>query len=97
MADQIAAAQAPTPALRGAFGPWLRELGDTERCAQLRSLAALAAVFVGSGNPLVAALRCAERDDVALARAHVLLEAMPSIPKRRLLATYLAVNDAGSR
>jgi hypothetical protein len=81
--------------IRGAFGPWLRALGDCERCARLRSLAALAAVFVGSGNPLVTTLRRAERDDEELARAYSLLEALPSIPKRRLLATYGAVMDAG--
>jgi hypothetical protein len=76
----------PLP-IRGAFGPWLRALGDCERCAQLRSLAALAAVFVGSANPLVTALRRAEQDDSELARAFALLEALPSIAKRRLLTT----------
>jgi hypothetical protein len=92
MADMGAAA---TSTLRGAFGPWLRTVSDPEWCAQLRSLAALAAVFVGSANPLVTTLRRAERDDDALARAYTLLEALPSIPKRRLLSTYLAVDDAG--
>ena len=81
--------------LRGAFGPWLRALGDCERCAQLQSLAALAAVFFGSANPLVTALRRAEHDDDALASAYMLLEAMPTLPKRRLLSAYLAVNDVG--
>lgn len=83
--------------MRGAFGPWLRELGDPERCAQLRrSLASLAALFVGSDNPLVTALRRAERDDGELARAFALLEALPSIPKRQLLTTYLVVEDASA-
>jgi hypothetical protein len=96
MGDRITADRGNTPASpRGAFGPWLRALGDCERCVQLRSLAALAAVLVGSSNPLVTALRCAERDDDALARAYALLEALPSLPKRRLLATYQAVEDAG--
>jgi hypothetical protein len=67
----------------------LPEIGDVERCAQLRSLASLA----GSGNPLVAALRRAEQHNSV--RAYVLLDALPSIPKRRLLATYRAVNNAG--
>jgi hypothetical protein len=96
MPDRLDAHPGKTPLpIRGAFGPWLRALGDCERCAQLRSLAALAAVFVGSTNPLVTALRRAERDDDALARAYTLIEALPSIPKRRLLSTYLAVDDAG--
>src|SRR5580704_6616047 len=77
MGDRITADRGNTPASpRGAFGPWLRALGDCERCVQLRSLAALAAVLVGSSNPLVTALRCAERDDDALARAYALLEAL---------------------
>jgi hypothetical protein len=95
MADRHRHPETAATPIRGAFGPWLRALGDCERCAQLRSLAALAAVFVGSANPLVTTLRRAERDDDALARAYTLLEALPSIPKRRLLSTYLAVDDAG--
>jgi hypothetical protein len=96
MPDRLDAHLGKTPLpIRGAFGPWLRALGDCERCAQLRSLAALAAVFVGSANPLVTTLRRAERDDDALARAYTQLEALPSIPKCRLLSTYLAVDDAG--
>jgi hypothetical protein len=75
--------------------PCLRELGDSERCALLRSLAALGAVFVGSSHPLVTALRRAEQDDDALAEACALLEALPSLPKRHLLVTFLVVNDAG--
>jgi hypothetical protein len=58
MPDRLDAHPGNTPLpIRGAFGPWLRALGDCERCAQLRSLAALAAVFVGSANRLVTALR----------------------------------------
>src|ERR1700724_2980887 len=76
MPDRLDAHPGNTPLpIRGAFGPWLRALGDCERCAQLRSLAALAAVFVGSANPLVTALRRAEQDDSELARAFALLEA----------------------
>jgi hypothetical protein len=85
-----------TAPMRGAFGPWLRALGDCERCAQLRSLAALAAVYVGSSNLLVTVLRRAEQDDNELARAFALLEALPSIAKRRLLTTYQAVEDASA-
>jgi hypothetical protein len=83
-----------TSDLPGALGPWLREADDPERYAELRSLASLAAVFVGSNNPVVTALRRAEQDDTELGRAYALLEALPSIPKRRLLATYLAGHEA---
>jgi hypothetical protein len=51
MADRLDAHPGKTLLpIRGAFG-------HCERCAQLRSLAALAAVFVGSANRLVTALR----------------------------------------
>ena len=56
MADRHRHPEVAATPIRGAFGPWLRALGDCERCAQLRSLAALAAVFVGSANPLVTTL-----------------------------------------
>ena len=85
-----------TAVQRGAFGPWLPNVGQVERCAQLRSLAALATVFLGCANPIVMALRRAEQDDAELARAYALLDALPSIPKRRLLSTFAAVNSAGA-
>jgi hypothetical protein len=79
----------------GTFGPWPRALGEPERCAQLRSLASLAAVFAGSGNPLAQTLRRAEREDVALPTAPSLLKSLPSIPKRHMLSVYPAIEDAG--
>jgi hypothetical protein len=75
----------------GAFGPWSPGLDSMERLAQLRCLAGLAAGFVGSGNPLVAALRAAERDGETAARALELLDRVPSLTRRRLLATFGAV------
>jgi hypothetical protein len=73
------------------FGPWSPNVGPTERIAQLRSLAALAAVSVGSGHPLVTELRAAETDSDAAKRALALLDALPSLTRRRLIATFGAI------
>jgi hypothetical protein len=75
----------------GPFGPWSPGIAPVERIAQLRSLAALAAVSVGSGHPLVAELRAAETDQDAAERALALLDALPSLTRRRLIATFGAV------
>lgn len=77
---------APSP-----FGPWVPGLEPGERTAQLRCLAGLAAVFRGSRDPLVAALREAEHDAAALARASELIERMPALVKRKLLSTFGSV------
>jgi hypothetical protein len=71
-----------------AFGPWSPDVDPAERIAQLRSLAALGAVSVGSSHPLVAELRAAETNHAAAGRALALLDALPSLTRRRLLATF---------
>jgi hypothetical protein len=48
-----------------AFGPWSPGVDPVERVAQLRCLAGLAAVFLISRHPLVAALIAAEADNEA--------------------------------
>jgi hypothetical protein len=73
------------------FGPWSPGLDPTERRAQLRSLAALAAVFTGSGSELVAALRDAEHGEAAAAHAFEVLNRLPALTKRRLLSAFGAV------
>jgi hypothetical protein len=73
------------------FGPWVSGITETERIAELRSLAVLVAVFTGSENPLVPLLRQAEHDDAAALRSLELLDRMPSLTKRRLLSTFGAV------
>jgi hypothetical protein len=75
----------------GAFGPWSSGLDATERVAQFRSLASLAALMTGSGNPLVQALRQAEHDTAAAALALDLINALPALTRRRLLSTFGAV------
>jgi hypothetical protein len=85
----------PHPA--GGFGPWTAAITPTERVAQFRLLAGLAALLFGSRNALVLSLRQAERDDVARVRALDLLNAAPALPRRRLIATFGAVMWAPSR
>jgi hypothetical protein len=80
-----------------AFGPWSRGIDPIERDAQLRCLAGLAAAFVGSAHPLVAALRTTERDAEAAARALQMPDALPSLTRRRLLTTFGAVTRPKSR
>jgi hypothetical protein len=76
---------------RSPWGPWRPGIGQPERAAQFRSLAALVAAFTGSSNPLVATLRTAEHDDAAAETALELLEDMPSRVKRNVLATWGAI------
>jgi hypothetical protein len=78
-------------ALAAPFGPWSPGIAQAERIAQLRSLAALAAVLVGSGHQLVAELRAAETDRDAAERALALLDALPRLTQRRLIATFGAI------
>jgi hypothetical protein len=76
---------------RAVFGPFVPGVVDVERIAELRSLAALVAVFTGSANPLVAVLRQAETDPEAAAQAQELLDRVPSLTRRRLLSTFGSV------
>ena len=56
-----------------AFGPWSPDVvSPTEKVAQLRSLAALSALLVGSNHPLISILRAAEDDPGAADRAREL-------------------------
>jgi hypothetical protein len=77
--------------LTAPFGPWSPDIDPVERTAQLRSLAALAAVLVGSHHPLVAELRKAETDPDAAERALALLDGLPSLTRRRLITTFGAI------
>ncbi len=52
---------------------------------------ALAAVFAGLDSPLVGALRAAEQDHAAAGEALALLDRLPTLRRRRLLATFGAV------
>jgi hypothetical protein len=85
----------PTPiAVAGpGFGPWAPGIADAERQARWRAFAALALVFVGNAHPLPRACAAAETiptDDTAAA-AWRAVAALPALTRRRLLATYWAV------
>jgi hypothetical protein len=75
------------------FGPWTpASISAVERVAQLRCLGGLAAVYAGSGSPLVAALRAAESGDEAKsADALAALTRVPTRTRRELLSTFGAV------
>jgi len=72
------------------YGPW-SSLDVAERRLQLRTLAGIAACHVGSNTNLVRLLRAAEHDDIALTQAQDVFEALPSLTRRRMLATHAAV------
>jgi len=79
------------------FGPWVPGLSDGERQARWRSLAALAMVFLGPLHPLVRTCVAAEGDPVAADTAWAILEGLPALRKRRLLATYAALSTPKMR
>ena len=66
-------------------------LDEAERRARLRSLAMGARLLAGEkAAPLIAALALAEGDPAALADADAELARLPTLPMRRLLATFAA-------
>jgi hypothetical protein len=72
------------------FGPWAPGLDPAERLARLRSLRALVQVFAGPRHPLVVALAAAEADPADEAAALIawqVLTTMPTIKRRRILAS----------
>jgi hypothetical protein len=73
------------------FGPWVVGVDELERRAGLRALAALVAVYCGSDNPVVSALRCAESDIAASDQALAAFDRLPSLWRRRVIAAYAAV------
>jgi hypothetical protein len=70
------------------FGPWAAGIDHAERLARLRSMRALALVLVRCSPDFIAALRAAETDEEALDRAADLLNRLPTLFRRRMLATY---------
>jgi hypothetical protein len=73
------------------YGPWSPLLDEDERRRQLRCMAGLVAVLAGSGHAAVAALRKAELDGEALARARRIFETLPTLARRRALSVFGAV------
>jgi hypothetical protein len=81
----------PSASKNVTYGPFVDGIDPSERAKQLRALQALAAVYLGSANPLVATLRQAEHDSGALPHAAELLDRVPSLTRRRILSTFGAV------
>ena len=75
------------------FGPFVAGVERAERVARLRALRAIALTFARRWPPpgplLIEALARAEFDDTALPLALQQLEALPTIPRRKIQATYL--------
>jgi len=79
------------------FGPFCDGLAETERVAELRSIAALVAICCGSSSPAVAALREAETDTTASAAALAAVNALPTLTRRRMLSTFGAITWPSNR
>ena len=76
------------------FGPWREDIGVAERLARLRALAYLLA----PNSPLVVALKAAETGGAAALQAALAeLDRLPALARRRLLATYAALNSSDRR
>jgi hypothetical protein len=75
----------------GLFGPWVPGLTEPDRRASLRALAMLCAVFCGSSDPVVAALRKAELKPDTADQARALFDKLPTLRRRQVLATYARV------
>jgi hypothetical protein len=73
------------------YGPWSSTCGHEERCRQLRCMAAIAYMLLGPAHPLWRACRAGEADAMAFLEAQDLVEALPSLHRRRLLATHMAI------
>jgi hypothetical protein len=78
------------------FGPWDPQISIVERQCRLRAFRALAGVFAHRFPDFAAALMAAEGGDAAaLSLAHELLDRLPALNRRRLLASY--ADHAGFR
>jgi hypothetical protein len=82
--DQIDASRSRA----GLFGPWMPTVDPVERVAGLRALAALVAVFAGSDDPAVSALRRAEVDVGASDQALEAFDKLAALPRRKIISVY---------
>jgi hypothetical protein len=71
------------------WGPWAKAIGDAERVACLRTLAAFVQGLFGTSHQLFAALFWAESlEQTDLLEASVELDRMPSRDRRKVVGTY---------
>jgi len=75
------------------FGPWANNLSDAERLARWRGLRAAAFLLLGSAHPFIETLRRAETDPDAARCALAELEALPPLPRRRLLSMLMRLQE----
>lgn len=80
-----------TAGTKNKCGPWIDGVPDVERRCQLRCLAGLAATLCHDSATLVYWLRRAEDEPVASEEAWRLMEALPALDRRRVLATFARI------
>jgi hypothetical protein len=76
------------------FGPFRGDMNPVERVAQLRVLRALVHVYFALPE-LEVALKRGEIEDSARVRALQLLDAVPSLKRRHILATFAYLHRPG--
>jgi hypothetical protein len=64
---------------------------EAERMARLRELRALSLVYLGLRHPVTTALAAAVTDPAETDQALTVLDALPALRRRRLLASYGAL------
>lgn len=76
-----------------AFGPWRPDIEPAERLARLRSLRAITRLHLGPrGTAFAEALRRAETDPDQLEAALRQLDALASLDRRTVLASFAALH-----
>lgn len=74
------------------WGPFSPGITDCERIARLRSLRAIVRLLLGPrGDVLARAVQCAEDGAVSLDALHRALSRLPSLDRRKVLASYAAL------
>jgi hypothetical protein len=77
--------------MSAAYGPWSPTATPEDRTKQLNTLVAVVHMQLGPQHPLIGELRRAETDRIAFRRAQELIEVLPPLHRRRLLATFQAI------
>lgn len=74
------------------WGPFKHDLDPAERLASMRCLRALCRLLVHPDHSIHVLLTHAERDPAAMPVAAAAFDALPSLPRRRVLATFAALH-----
>ena len=70
------------------FGPWSPSCEPAERMARLRAMRAMALLLARPHASFIRALELGESNPTSLSEALALLEQLPALTRRRLLASY---------